>query len=382
MGSHTAILILRLDTEDPVIENEFISLVKAANYIPLYLLKQQRYEDTRYQIGFGKLQELATLVDELTPDCIIFWNILKPKQYFNIFQFLRKDVRIMDRIDLILEIFSRHAGTRESRLQIELAQLNHELIFIKEKTHFLKQGEQPGFHGPGRYPYSVYKRDLMRQASRIKKELTKIKNRRALYRQARKKKNYYLVTLVGYTNAGKSTLLNALCNANVPTSEKMFTTLGTYTRELPLLKHLSYDLIENKKTKTLPKILVTDTVGFIYDLPDFLLNAFLSTLEEVRFSDMLLLVLDLTDSLDVITRKLRTTLNVLAHLDAEEIPKIAVLNKMDLVSPQKVEEIKTILSTYFKVVIPVSALNKQNLTLLVKHIFEILFQRFTIKIFK
>ena len=288
----------------------------------------------------------------------------------------------MDRIDLILEIFSQHAGTRESRLQIELAQLNHELIFIKEKIHFLKQGEQPGFHGPGRYPYSVYKRDLMRQASRIKKELRKIKNRRTLYRQARKKKNYYLVTLVGYTNAGKSTLLNALCNANVPTSEKMFTTLGTYTRELPIQKYLSSDDVGIEKTNSKLKILVTDTVGFIYDLPDFLLNAFLSTLEEVRFSDMLLIVLDVTDSLDTITRKLRTTLNVLAYLDAEEIPKIAVLNKMDKVSFQKIEQVKTILSTYFKVVIPVSALNRQNLSLLVKNICDFLFQKFTIKIFK
>ena len=380
MNKPSAILVLRIDNDDSVVEKEFINLVRSANYESIYFLKQQRYEDPRYQIGFGKLKELVSLVNELNPNYIIFWNILKPKQYFNIFQFLERDIRIMDRIDLILDIFSQHAGTRESRLQIELAQLNHELIFIKEKIHFLKQGEQPGFHGPGRYPYSVYKRDLMRQAARIKKELEKIKNRRALYRQARKKKNYYLVTLVGYTNAGKSTLLNALCNSQVPTGEKMFTTLGTFTRELPIFKY-STSNNDNNKLNTF-KILVTDTVGFIYDLPDFLLNAFLSTLEEVKYSDLLLIILDLTDPVDIIIRKLRTTLDILAYLNAEEISKIVVLNKMDLVSQEKINHVKNILNTYFKLIVPVSALSNQNTPLLVNHIFAQIPHGSATKIFK
>ena len=319
-------------------------------------LEQVRRPHSRYHIGPGKAKELAEMVKDLRAERVIFGNELKIVQVYNLAKLV--GVEVIDRLQLILEIFIRRASTREAKLQIELARLQYELANAREKVKLAKMGEQPGFHGLGKYEADVYYETVRRQVHKIQEKLRKIRRTRRLHRDRRAELGFPTISLAGYTNSGKSTLFNTLTNENVPVDSGVFTTLSTTTRAVDIFGE---------------KMLITDTVGFIDRLPVTLIEAFHSTLEETIFSDLILLVVDVSERLNNISRKLSASLETIREIGATGIPIIGVLNKMDLLSPRELyEKISFLKKVYNLKFIPISALYGINLDILKGEIAKIL----------
>lgn len=294
--------------------HELVGLAEAAGYRVLAEVRQRRGIDRRFQVGRGKIAEAVSY----RPDTLIFYRPLSPTQYFNI----RKEfaVRVIDRFNLILEIFASRAATREAKLQVELARLTYEAPFVRSMISLRKLRERPGFGGGGAYEESSYQ-DIRGRISRIKSALADVERTGEDRRTRRRKQGFDLVALAGYTNAGKSTLMNALTDAGVPANNEMFTTLAPTTRLLDLGGR---------------RVLLTDTVGFIDDLPHFMIKAFRSTLSEVSCADLVLLVADLSDGPQEIRRKLAACHRTLWELDISS-PIITVLNKADRLDTSEID---------------------------------------------
>ena len=300
--------------------DELESLAESAGYKVVAKIEQvKRRPDPKFQIGKGKVKELARLVKEKNAEKIIFDNPLKPVQAYNIAK--ETGVEAIDRFQLILEIFVRRASTTEAKLQIELARLRYELRRAKEKVRLAKMGEQPGFMGLGAYEVDVYYETIKRQIQTIRRKLQKIREKRKLHRARRHELGFSSISLAGYTNAGKSSLFNVLTRESVPVDNALFTTLSTTTRLIDVFGR---------------KVLLTDTVGFIDRLPLTLIEAFHSTLEETIFSDLILLVVDLSEPLEEIERKLSCCLDTIYKIGASSIPIVTALNKMDLLSKEEI----------------------------------------------
>jgi GTP-binding protein HflX len=314
-------------------------------------MQQVREPDPSYQIGSGKVEELAKLVSETQAERVIFGNELKPQQAYNLAK--ATGVEIIDRFQLILEIFARRASTTEAKLQIQLANLRYELTRAKEKVKLAKRGEQPGFRGLGAYEVNVYYETIKRQIHQIRRKLKTIRKKRSLHRARRLELGYSVIALAGYTNAGKSSLFNALTKEAVPVDSGLFTTLSTTTRAIELSGR---------------KVLLTDTVGFIDDLPLTLIEAFHSTLEETIFSDLILLVVDISEPLEEIKRKLLCCLDTIQTIGAMGIPIVTALNKIDLLSKSELQQKMENLKDLTPHAVPVSALYHLNLHQL-KHAF-------------
>ena len=273
-----------------------------------------RQADPSYQIGRGKAEELAALVKEKEAEKIIFDNELKPLQAYNLAT--EAGVEAVDRFQLILEIFARRAATTEAKLQIDLARLRYELPRAKAKVKLAMKGEQPGFMGLGKYEVQIYYDSVRRQIHHIQGKLKTVGKKRSLHRKRRTELGYSTISLAGYTNAGKSSVFRALAKEEARIGEGLFTTLSTTTRAVSLF---------NKK------VLLTDTVGFIDRLPLTLIEAFHSTLEETVFSDLVLLVVDVSEPPEEIDRKLKVCLDTIQTIGATGIPIVTVFNKIDLV---------------------------------------------------
>jgi len=329
--------------ENPSLD-ELNSLAQSAGYEVVGRLEQVRQPDPRYQIGSGKVEELRELVTETSADKIIFDNDLKPVQSYNLAK--ETGIEAIDRFQLILEIFAKRASTREAQLQIQLARLNYELAHAKERVKLAKKEEQPGFMGLGAYEVDVYYEAVKRQIHTIQDKLKKIRRKRALHRKRRAETGFTSISLAGYTSAGKSSLFNALAEEDVKVGLGLFTTLSTTTRAVDLFGK---------------KAFLTDTVGFIDRLPISLIEAFHSTLEETVFSDLILLVLDVSEPEDVIQRKLATSLDTIEKIGAMGVPMITVLNKMDLLSKQEVSRRVELLKNEGQNPVPISALYKTNI---------------------
>jgi len=310
-------------------------------------MEQIRERDPSYQIGSGKAKELAELVEAEKAEKVVFDNELKPIQAYNLAK--ETGVEAIDRFQLILEIFARRAATTEAKLQIELAKQRYELPRAKEKVKLAKMGEQPGFMGLGAYQVDLYHQTIRRQIHHLRRKLKSVRSKRSLHRARRLELGYSTISLAGYTNAGKSSLFNMLAEETVPVGIGLFTTLSTATRAISL---------SNKK------VLLTDTVGFIDRLPLTLIEAFHSTLEETIFSDLILLVVDLSEPLEEIRRKLTVCLDTIQTIGATGVPIVTALNKIDLLkedeSQQKVSDLKDLSPNP----VPVSALNGVNIPLL------------------
>jgi GTPase len=269
-------------------------------------------------IGSGKVEEIQQLQHDLGFDLVIFDDELSPAQLRNLEEAI--EAKILDRTALILDIFAQHAHTREGALQVELAQYTYRLPRLtRQWTHLSRQTVGGvGLRGPGETQLEVDRREIGRRMVHLKQELEQVRQQRGLQRRQRRKHGLPVIAIVGYTNAGKSTLLNALSGADVLVEDKLFATLDPTTRRV-----------------TLPsgkEALFTDTVGFIQKLPTELVAAFRATLEEVQEADLLLLVVDVTDS--NLLAKVIAVEEVLHQLAADDKPIVLALNKVDLVDPE------------------------------------------------
>jgi GTP-binding protein HflX len=329
---------------EPSTLDELERLAESAGYIVVGKMEQTRPADARYQIGAGKVEELASLAKETNAEKVIFDNPLKPVQSYNLAKATK--VEVIDRFQLILQIFTKRATTTEAQMQIQLAKLQHDLTRAKEMVRLAKKGEQPGFMGLGAYEVDVYYESVKKEVHAIRRKLKKIRGKRVLHRARRAELEFSSISLAGYTHAGKSSLFNALTEAEVRVDTTLFTTLSTTTR-----------LVEFSRKK----FLLTDTVGFIDRLPLMLIEAFHSTLEETIYSDLILLVVDISEPLDIVEKKLGVCLETIERIGAAGIPIITALNKIDLVPETEAQQKLMKLKEKAPKPVLISALHKTNL---------------------
>jgi GTP-binding protein HflX len=331
---------------------EIRDLARAAGYDVVGEITQTRTEDPAYHMGEGKIVRLSNVVAREEARVVIFDNQLGPYQTYNIGNKLPKGVRVIDRFRLIIEIFGQRAQTRKAQLQVELAELRYELPRAEAKASLAKRDERPGFMGLGEYDESR-EEDIKKQIARINDELESIEETEQHRREQRRESGFDLVALAGYTNAGKSTLLRRLAadldidenedrhpdlDTTAESEDRLFTTLGTTTRRAEVGKR---------------EVLVTDTVGFIQNLPHWLVESFKSTLDSVYRADLVLLVVDVSESVEEIREKLVTSHDTL--YERNEAPIVTVLNKTDKVDAEEVERKQAALSALAPNPVAVSA---------------------------
>ncbi len=302
------------DPEDEL--NEISELMRTAGVEPVGEVVQHRAApDPRTYIGKGKLDELKASVKEEKAETVIVDDELDPNQQRRLEEAL--DVRVVDRTQLILDIFAQHAVTAEGKLQVELAQLDYNLPRMRGMWAHLERlggGAGAGRRGPGESQLETDRRLARARISVLKKRLKELERRRSTQRKERRQAATPLVALAGYTNAGKSTLLNALTNADVSVNDRLFETLDPTTRAFEQ---------EGRR------YLVTDTVGFIRRLPHGLVEGFAATLEETLLADLILHVVDASASDPRLADTIAAVEDVLAEIDATHIPQELVLNKID-----------------------------------------------------
>ena len=348
-------LILNGEKRHEIIEqlNELKRLTFTAGGLPLDTIIQNRNKpDPATFIGKGKLNIIKNQASELKCKLIIFNNEISPSQLKNIQKYIDDKIKVIDRTGLILDIFTKNAKTKESKTQVELAQLEYFLPRLtRQWTHLERQMGGVGTRaGAGETQIEVDRRLIRDKISKLKFQLSKIQKQRITQNKSRS--NIYKIALVGYTNAGKSSLMNQLTNSNVLVKDKLFATLDTTTRKFELTSGLN--------------VLISDTVGFIRNIPHNLIASFRSTLSEVNNVDMLLKVFDISSS--NINDHIETVNNVLASLEVMNKKTIFILNKIDLI---KNKEILNGLKIKFKDAIFISTKEEIGINILIESIVNI-----------
>lgn len=309
--------------------------------------------DTRYLMGKGRLGELVLNCLQKGADLLIFNQELTPAQVKSLTDFT--EMRIIDRSQLILDIFSRRAVTREGKIQVELAQLNYLLPRLATKnTAMSRLTGGIGGRGPGETKLEINRRRVYERIAKLNRELAGIGRQRQGRRRLRKRRDLPVISIVGYTNAGKSTLLNALTGSRVRTGNRLFETLDPSSRRLRFPRER--------------EAIITDTVGFIRDLPQSLMEAFAATLEELNDADLLLHVIDVSGAR--MEQEIRTVEDILAKLELEEIPLLLVLNKADRLKGVEAGMLEKRTGG-----VAVSALHPPTLRPLVQRIGKVIWQR-------
>lgn len=320
-------------------------------------------------VGSGKVEEIKALAGEVNADVIVFDNELSPRHLREFEKIFDNQARIIDRTALILDIFALHAGTREGALQVELAQYEYLLPRLTRAwTHLARQAGGGGgrsgsvggvgLRGPGETQLEVDRREIRRRIGQLKKEIEKVRVHRQQYRSRRKRSRIPVVALVGYTNAGKSTLLNKLADAEVYVADQLFATLDPTTRRIELPGG--------------QLALVTDTVGFIQKLPTELIAAFRATLEEIAEADLLLHLIDVTHQ--SASEHSEAVLQTLHDINADHIPILTVLNKIDLLpDPKSALDMSTELASS----VAISALKGYGISELLAAVNQQLFETYT-----
>lgn len=304
-------LASELDREDP---REFEELVLSAGGDPAaYIMGQREAPHPRTFVGKGKLEEIASEVQVQEAEVVMFNHALSPSQERNLEKELK--CRVVDRTGLILDIFAQRARTHEGKLQVELAQLQHmSTRLVRGWTHLERQKGGIGLRGPGETQLETDRRLLRARIKSITARLDRVRRQRDQGRRSRQRAQVPTVSLVGYTNAGKSTLFNRLTNAQVYAADQLFATLDPTLRRIEL--------------ESVGPVILADTVGFIAHLPHRLVEAFKATLEETRNADLLLHIIDAAS--EEREDNIHQVEDVLAEIDAADIPRLQVFNKIDL----------------------------------------------------
>jgi GTP-binding protein HflX len=303
------------------------ALAKAAGYEPVGLVTQSFLQHAKYGVGSGKAEELAREVSEKQAHLILFDSVLRASQAYALAKLCKVEVK--DREKLILEIFAMRASTAEAKLQVQLAELEYALPRARESVRMARRGEQPGFFGLGRYEADVYTRMMRSRVSTLKRKVEGVAKRREIFREHRRKLAFPTIALAGYTAAGKTSLFNQLTGESKSVDAGVFTTLAPTTRAV---------MVGNRKT------LLTDTVGFISNLPEYLVESFKSTLEEISYASIVFLLLDVSQSEEKFIRSYESSARALSDLMVNPSRAIIVLNKCDLAPAELVEERKRELS--------------------------------------
>jgi GTP-binding protein HflX len=367
VGAEIASLRSPWPVEDSL--DELALLAKTADLEVVGRIFQRLSEpQPKFFIGPGKVKEVAALCEQTQADLIVFDEELSPAQTRNLEEELQ--TQVIDRTGLILDIFARHARTHEGRLQVELAQYQYLLPRLRRQwTHLERQagtggtaaGGVVGLRGPGETQLEIDRRLIERRIAWLKEQLADVHRHRELYRQRRRQAGMPVIALVGYTNAGKSTLLNAMTGADVLAEDKLFATLDPTTRQVLLPGNII--------------ALMTDTVGFIQKLPPQLIAAFRATLEEIEEADVLLHVVDVTHR--NAQEHAQTVEQTLRELGVADKPTLTVLNKIDLLEGATAEDVGQIAAEMGlpKDIVAVSAARGWGLQTLGERIVEMLAQR-------
>jgi GTP-binding protein HflX len=295
-------------------------------------------------VGKGKVEELSALCREKSANTVIFDDDLSPAQGRNLGDILGKDVKVLDRTELVLDIFAQRAHTKEAKIQVELAQLQYMLPRLTGLwTHLSRQRGGVGTRGPGEQQLEVDRRRIQEKIARLRRDLEDVRKNRRIERGGRQKLHWPLVSIIGYTNTGKSTLLNALTGADVLAEDKLFATLDPTTRKVRLSNNQN--------------ILLSDTVGFLRKLPHHLVESFQATLEEVTEADLLLHVVDVSHP--QASEQIKAVEVVLHEISAWGKPTVVALNKID-----RLEAGSNMLEKFqreFHDAVPISAKTGENL---------------------
>jgi len=354
------------------LEDSLTELSLLANTAGLDIVGQasQRLESPNPKtfIGTGKVEEVKALIEDVQADVVLFDEELSPRHLRELENTFGDNIRVLDRTALILDIFAQHANTSEGALQVELAQYEYRLPRLTRAwTHLARQAGGGGgraggvggvgLRGPGETQLEVDRRDIRRRISTLKEQLEKVRIHRQQYRTRRKQSRIPVIALVGYTNAGKSTLLNRLSDADVYVADQLFATLDPTTRRVELAGgHLA---------------LFTDTVGFIQKLPTTLVAAFRATLEEIAEADLLLHIVDVTHV--NAQAQAKAVYQTLKEIEADHIPVVIALNKIDQLSnPEKARQ--TLVN--FPHAVAISALTGEGVADLLQAVSEQLFENF------
>ncbi len=357
MVEATALLVQRRTHQQPDLLSEFKALAATAEYDVIGSFDIVSAPSARYGIRSGKAEEIKTWIEINKPEFVLFSPHLSSGQVFRLMELWETEVR--DRTQVILEIFDKHARTPQARLQIEQARLRYELPFERHQIRMRLQKEHTGDRpvaeqiGAGEDLLNLRMQQIRRRLAGINEKLENITEKQALKKKRRSHAGFIEVTIAGYTNAGKSTLHKALTGSNVEIADELFTTLSTKASELDMPGR---------------RVVLSDSVGFISDLPSSLLQAFNTTLMEVSDADVIILVVDAFDSVREMERKVTTCLDTFNEIGANGIPMIIALNKIDMLEDEDVSERVHSLLESCPFVIPISAELRINLEGLIQAI--------------
>jgi GTP-binding protein HflX len=310
---------------DDFAQHEIAELAEAAGYTVQALLPQKVVVKSEYGVGVGKAAELFEVVSDNDSNTLIIDEELTSSQANNLSKVTH--VEVVDRDRLILNIFARRATTTEAKLQVQLAELKYEMPRARDAVHYSFAGERPGFSGMGESAVNVKFMALKRQMASVKEKLVKSQSYRKVQRVERRKLDLPFVSMAGYTSSGKTTLFNRLAIESKEESPNLFTTLTTTTRVVSL-------------GDARRRVMLSDTVGFISRLPTYMVEAFKSTLEELTYADLILLLLDASEGEEAMGIKLRTCLDTLGQLKVDPMKVLLVLNKIDMVDSQRARTIE------------------------------------------
>jgi GTP-binding protein HflX len=322
------------------------SLVDSLTDSQIVKVVTQKYlNHSEYGLGSGKAEEVKQFVKECNADQIVVDEHMTSRQIHNLEKLT--GVQVIDRDRLILNIFYSRATTTEAKLQIELAEIKYEMPRIRENAKLTSGSERPGKGGMGVYVVDVKFRDIKRRMSFIKEKLADAHKKRELYHQQRLKAGMPVVSLVGYTSSGKTTLFNLLTSENKDTSSSLFTTLSTTTRSFK---------IDDHDRGGRGDLLLIDTVGFISRLPHYMIDAFKSTLEESLASDLILLLVDMSENIEDIRIKYESCWDVLDELKVNKSKVFVILSKFDSVTHS--EQMKNDIANYLQISNPIAISSK------------------------